>query len=280
MKKIERSRQFLSEKKSLFRCPVCTANFEGLEGNSLICSNRHQFDLTKKGTIHFLQKSGKNEYDTAMLTSRLRLSQTGFFHPILDRVVSRLKEREQLTILDVGCGEGSHLHYVASHASIETAVGFDISKDAIQLAATNYFDDAFWCVADLAHSPFANQSFDCILNIFSPSHYEEFERILAPGGMVIKIVPEAAYLMELRERLYANEAKQSYDNADVVNRFKEEFPNATEETISYQVSLTPESYQWLQEMTPLTWNASVEQLNQAPLEKITVSVRMMVGFKI
>ena len=59
-----------------------------------------------------------------------------------------------------------------------TKIGFDISKDAIQLAASHYFDDAFWCVADLAHSPFAGEQFDAILNILSPSHYEEFGRLL------------------------------------------------------------------------------------------------------
>ena len=48
-------------------------------------------------------------------------------------------------------------------------------------------------------SSFAPASFDTILNLFSPSNYQEFDRILKPGGQVIKVVPAASYLKELRQ---------------------------------------------------------------------------------
>jgi 23S rRNA (guanine745-N1)-methyltransferase/PadR family transcriptional regulator PadR len=164
-----------------------------------------------------------------------------------------------------------------------TKVGFDISKDAIQLAAGNFFEDAFWCVADLAHSPFAESAFNAILNIFSPSQYQEFDRVLKPGGKVIKVVPNARYLIELREQLYAlNTTKREYDNQQVVDRFYEIYPDAVREEVVYSVDLDEKSYGWLMEMTPLSWGASEESLANAaanPLKSVTVAATLLVASK-
>lgn len=86
--------------------------------------------------------------------------------------------------------------------------------------ATNHAASAFWCVADLTNLPFAPASFDTILNLFSPSNYQEFDRILKPGGQVIKVVPAASYLKELRQAFYPDDsAKQVYSNERVVDKF-------------------------------------------------------------
>ena len=283
MKKIEKSRVFLEEKMSLFQCPVCSESYQSVTGNGVRCPNNHQFDLSKKGTLHFLLKASHNDYDRDMLSQRKSLAETGFFHPMLAEIIKVLKDKKNDTILDVGCGEGSHLHYLTEHGLTGTKVGFDISKDAIQLAAANFFEDAFWCVADLAQSPFSKEQFDVILNIFSPSHYQEFDRIMKPKGTLVKVVPNAAYLQELRQKLYwDDDGKRIYDNNQVIDRFAEAYPDFTQQDVTYEVALTKESYQWLLAMTPLTWSASDEQIKQAleePLKSITVSVTLLIGQK-
>ena len=182
MKKIEAGSLYLEQHRNLFQCPICKGKFETVDGHSVVCANGHHFDVSKKGTLHLLMKGGQNEYGKEMLSSRKNLADTGFFHPLLDAVYAHIDKPETATVLDVGCGEGSHLHYLTEKGLKGTKIGFDISKDAIQLAASNFFPDAFWCVADLAHSPFAESAFDVILNIFSPSQYQEFDRVLKPGG--------------------------------------------------------------------------------------------------
>ncbi|MDE1548361.1 methyltransferase domain-containing protein [Jeotgalibaca caeni] len=282
MKKIEQSSLFLAEHIHLFQCPVCQQPFIETKQQGILCQKGHQFDLAKKGTLHLLQKGGQNEYDKAMLTSRKQLADTGFFHPLLDEILTIVGSKERTAVLDVGCGEGSHLHYLNEQGLGGEKIGFDISKDAIQLAANHYFEDAFWCVADLAHSPFSKEQFDLILNIFSPSHYQEFERLLKQGGQVVKVVPDSDYLMELRQQLYANEEKQAYENKEVVNRFKEIYPDGSHHHVRYEVPLTPESYGWLLEMTPLSWGADeavLAKASQAPLASITVAVSILVGTK-
>lgn len=283
MKKIEVGSLFLQEHRNLFQCPVCKGAFEKLDGHSVVCANGHRFDVSKKGTLHLLMKGGQNEYDKDMLSSRKNLADTGFFHPLLDAVYAHIDDPGSATVLDVGCGEGSHLLYLTEKGLRGTKIGFDISKDAIQLAAGNFFADAFWCVADLAHSPFGENAFDAILNIFSPSHYLEFDRVLKPGGKVIKVVPNAQYLIELREQLYAlDTTKREYDNHQVVDRFCDIYPEAIKEELNYTVELDAKSYGWLMEMTPLSWGASEAALANAkanPLKSVTVAVTILVASK-
>lgn len=281
MRKIESSRVFLAEHLNLFQCPVCGEGFQEVSGNSIICRKQHQFDLSKKGTLHLLQKGGQNEYGKEMLNSRKKLAQSGFFHPILDVVKKQMRDIEPAAVLDVGCGEGSHLHVLTEKGLSGVKIGFDISKDAIQLAAGEYFEDAFWCVADLAHSPFSAGQFDLILNIFSPSHYQEFHRLLKPTGKVIKVVPDPEYLIELREKLYVSDAtKRVYENEKVVNRFKEHYPTCLQEQVRYTVPLTPDTSRWLLEMTPLTWGAAdqtIAEVMKEPLKQVTVAVTVLTG---
>lgn len=283
MKKIEMSNIFLREHIDLFKCPICGEEFQEVKENSMICMKKHQFDLSKKGTLHLLSKSGQNEYGKEMLSSRKQLADSGFFYPLLDAVMKQVDFPHQDTILDVGCGEGSHLHYLSTQGLKGTKIGFDISKDGIQLAANHFFDDAFWCVADLAHSPFAAEKFDVILNIFSPSQYQEFERLLKPKGKIIKVVPDSDYLIELREALFKEEkSKQVYENEKVVQRFKVFYPDCSHQHVRYTIELTEKMAKWLVEMTPLAWNAPQEALNQIkkhPIQKITVAASVLVGIK-
>lgn len=161
-------------------------------------------------------------------------------------------------------------------------IGFDISKDAIQLAA-NHFSTAFWCVADLAQSPFASQQYDTILNIFSPSNYKEFDRLLKKGGQVIKVVPEKDYLIELRKLFYRDQAeKQTYSNEVVIEKFKEHFPSMEMKRVNYSFELTQSLFEDLMKMTPLSWGASPASKEYAlahPLQSVTIDVCVLVGQK-
>lgn len=138
-------------------------------------------------------------------------------------------------------------------------------------------------MADLTNLPFANEGLDTILNIFSPSHYQEFRRVLKADGTVIKIIPEENYLKELRAAFYPNdEKKQSYSNRKVVQRFAEELAVEVDERITYCFDIPEERRLDLLEMSPLEWQVSQEvkaELQQRPLEKITIDVRLLVGRK-
>lgn len=281
MKKIEKAAYFLQEHLDLFQCPICKSSFQAVESNSLICIKGHNFNLSKKGTIYFLTKAAANDYATEMLSARYRVAQAGLFQQMLDVIYTHIEQKDGATI-DVGSGEGSQLQYLSDLGLKGNQIGFDISKDAIALAGS-HFTNAFWCVADLAHSPFASQQYDTLLNIFSPSNYMEFKRMLKPNGVVLKIVPDTDYLTELRQILYRDkEENQTYSNELVVGKFQEHFPDSQVHRIRYTFPLTPALYRDLVDMTPLSWGASEASKEYAlshPLKEITVHVCLLIGKK-
>lgn len=280
MKKIDFGRNFVNEHLNLFRCPVCKSPFVGVTGYSLVCTNQHSFDLSKKGTLFFLTKQANNEYDRAMLWARHNILQAGLFDPIVTEISRHLNDGPE-TILDVGCGEGTPLtRLLKLRAGKDTAVGFDISKDGINLA-TQQPIDAFFCVADLARLPFNNQAFSTIIDLFSPSAYEEFNRVAQPAGKLIKIIPNSNYLHELREALFGSGQKNSsYSNDKVFDLFMKHYSKATINQLTYQFLIPEGMQQDMMIMTPLHWGKDRQtdaiQLVDA-MKSITVDVSVMVA---
>ena len=123
LKKIDRGRQFLAENHQLFRCPVCQEEVKKSD-NGLICKNNHRFDLSKKGTLYFLSHAVKTEYDQGMFVPRRRMIQSGMYQPVIETIAQHLPE--EVSLLDVGCGEGSFLNELSKLKKIQNAVGFDI----------------------------------------------------------------------------------------------------------------------------------------------------------
>lgn len=278
IKKKDRAAQFINKHLHLFQCPVCEATFDCVNDYRLICINNHSFDISKKGTVYFLLNEANNQYDKEQLSSRFRTAQTGFWQPILEECMKHV-EKPEGTHLDVGCGEGSHLHVLTKFGLRGSKIGFDISKAGINLAASNY-PDAFWCVADLADSPFKAEQFNTIFNIFSPSNYHEFDRLLKKEGKCIKVVPNAGYLKELRT-MVSHESNR-YSNENVVNNFLSHYPNAKQVPVKYSFTFDHDEIKDFFTMTPLTWKVS-DMVKKRVLETssldITVDVTVLIGEK-
>lgn len=273
LKKIDRSALFLQENQHLFRCPLCHESMTAHD-TSLICQQEHRFDLSKKGTLYFLQHQIQSEYDRSLFEARGRMIASGMYNPLLETIASYLPQKID-SLVDVGCGEGSFLNQLGEKHSLGAAIGFDIAKEGIYLA-TNQPLNAFWCVADLTNLPFQTEQVDVILNLFSPSHYQEFRRVLKPAGKIIKVVPEEGYLKELRQAY----GQKSYQNTAVLERFQAELNLVHSERIQYTFSIPPERRLDIMEMSPLEWQATPlqkEKLQNSPLTEITIDLRILVG---
>lgn len=279
LKKIDRSRLFLAQHPQLFRCPVCHEKMTA-QDYSLICQMGHRFDLSKKGTLYFLEHQIKSGYDQKMFAPRGRMIQSGMYAPVTAFLAELLQDSQM--ILDVGCGEGSFLKELVDRQVKGTLCGFDIAKEGVYLATNQPFA-AFWCVADLTNLPFDDGSIDTVLNIFSPSHYEEFRRVLRPGGQVVKVVPQAGYLKELRAAFYPDQkARRQYSNAAVVEKFKEQLDDVSIQRVCYTFDIPQERRLDLLEMSPLEWQVSQQiktALQADPLKQITIDVEILKGNK-
>ena len=275
-KKIDRAASWLSQHNNRLACPKCHSSFE-VVGHSVRCAQGHVYNIAKKGSLYFLNKKIESEYTKDMLGHRQRMIQTGMYAPMIEAISAHLADVDGL--LDVGCGEGSFLQKLATQVESEVNIGFDISKEGIELA-TNQAVEALWLVADLTNLPIQNQSMSHILNIFSPSHYHEFARVLKPKGKLIKIIPGPLYLKELRERLLSGTDKETYSNEKVYERFKEELTLISEEKISYQFEIPETHYEDFIYMSPLHWQASItqrEEIKKHPIKTITIDVLVLIG---
>ena len=242
---------------------------------SLICINGHRFDLAKKGTLYFLDHQIKTEYDNEMFEPRGRMIRSGMYQPVIEKIAHLIKPGN---LLDVGCGEGSFLQEINQVKANPVNIGFDIAKEGVYLAS-NQAIHAFWCVADLTNLPFADHSFDTILNIFSPSHYSEFKRVMKSDGCVIKVIPQAGYLKELRAVYHPN--GEEYSNEAVIQRFTEELKIDHRERVTYEFEIPQENRLDLLEMSPLEWQVTSEikaKLADNPLKRITIDIEILKGY--
>jgi 23S rRNA (guanine745-N1)-methyltransferase len=274
----------------IFRCPVCSGEMQMINLQSLICSNRHCFDIAKQGYVNLLSLAKKTKYDKRMFEYRRMINRSGFFDPlnavISDKIINQLRTNEPTSILDAGCGEGSHLTKIQEKLFRKTtnsllAVGIDISKEGISSAAAEY-SNAIWCVANIANCPFANHRFNIILNILSPANYSEFQRLIADDGMVIKVIPERDYLKELRDIFYEGSEKQVYSNEITLDHFNEHFEVTDVESVRYQVNLGESYIKPLLGMTPLSWGTTTERLQkiqEMKLQQVTMDFKILIGKK-
>ncbi|WP_432361896.1 putative RNA methyltransferase [Sporosarcina sp. UB5] len=274
----------IEENIQLLKCPICSAEMEMEEHARLVCENKHSFDLAKSGYVNLAPQAHSTKYDKSLFEARTAVMNSGYFEPVLENIIARLNghlaEIERPVLLDAGCGEGTHLHVV--HSQMPTGsvgVGIDLAKEGI-VAASKAYTGIVWSVADLAAMPFADGSIDAILNILSPANYAEFDRLLKPGGMLIKVVPESGYLQELREVFY--DGKQQKEEADPVAKASEHFDAVETERVTYEFELPNGLLEPLIRMTPLTWGASEEKVREAlemGMNYITIDLRVIVGVR-
>ncbi|WP_245954759.1 putative RNA methyltransferase [Fontibacillus phaseoli] len=284
--------RILSKYEDMFVCPVCSSFMKVVNLKSFICSKHHCFDIAKQGYVNLLPHPFKTKYDKQLFEARRMISQSGFFDPLLARISEIMMENLQsesklIKILDAGCGEGSHLSQIQQRIMDQSqcnllGIGIDISKEGIHMASRGTSGKAIWCVADLAKCPFVDQQFNFILNILSPSSYSEFHRMLADGGMVIKVIPESKYLQELRGIFYKQSDRTVYSNENTIELFNRNFDLVELQRIQYGVTMENKYIEQLVRMTPLSWGAS-EELKQQVLGKdkleITCDFSVLLGKK-
>ena len=262
-----------------FACPICQENLTLVE-SSLKCSNHHSFDLSKFGYVNLApQVKASKDYDKENFQNRQLVLENGFYDHILHALSECLSPlAHPANILDIGCGEGYYSRSLQERHPDHSFYAFDLSKESIQLAAKSDQEwKVKWFVGDLARLPLLDQSMDLLLDIFSPANYQEFKRVLVPDGRLIKVIPTAAHLQEIRQKVKDHLDQADYSNEQIIQHFSDHF--TIENTFHCQgtFELTPVLREALLSMTPLLFHIDPAQIDWNDLTQVTISATILIG---
>ena len=188
-------------------CPVCRAPLTR-QGGSYVCPGRHTFDRARQGyTNLLLRAAGQHGDNREMILARRAFLESGAYAPLKDaiRAAARRLAPGARTFLDAGCGEGYYGEAVLEALPGAAGYGIDISREALRVAgrreavASGRFS---LFVAGVYEMPFADRSFDLVLNVFAPLAAAEYRRVLRPGGVLLMAIPDCRHLFEMKEVLY------------------------------------------------------------------------------
>lgn len=262
-----------AQAQALFRCPLCGADMV-LHTNSLVCSNRHCFDLSKYGYINFAPASKGALYTGELFDNRRAVFAAGFYEPVveaLEQLVCLTGSAAATRVLDVGCGEGYYAAALAKRPGLEV-YAMDLSKQAIVLAAKGC-KTVWWMVGDLAAIPLQDGCMDVLLNILTPANYGEFTRVLRPDGQVVKVVPGEGYLQELR----AAAGKEGYSNAQVAAHFADNMMVMARKRVTYKVEIDAMQAAYFAHMTPMLSDTDMALPDVRAVRRITIDLELLVG---
>jgi len=261
----------------LLRCPLCGGAFSRKE-NSLVCDKRHTYDIARQGYVNFVPGQREMFYKKELFESRARVFEAGVYAPVvaqLSEAIDRYITREKPVLLDAGCGEGYYTKAVCPEREM-TRIGFDLSKDAVKLAAKGPKTASFFA-ADLKHIPLRDHCVDVLLDVFTPANYAEFARVLTPGGLVMKIAPRSGYLKELRALAGDRLRHQEYDGGDVERYAHEKMDVFLQKSITYTLDVTQETAYHLARMTPMLAGVDVDALDLSGITQITIDETLYIG---
>jgi 23S rRNA (guanine745-N1)-methyltransferase len=229
-----------------------------LEHTSFVCVNGHRFDRAREGYVNLLRggrlKSRPPGDDDVMVRARRAVFDAGLYRPIIDAVARTVAAEGAANVLDAGCGEGSYLAAATALAGAAGA-GIDISKAAVRVAARRHPHHRY-AVASSYALPFEDQSFDTIVNVFSPRDFVEMFRVLRPHGRAIVVVPGPQHLHQLKEALY--DTPRPHTGID-----HDQAPESVT-TVRFSISLADDAMrESLLQMTPYWWSATPERRHDA-----------------
>ena len=253
MKKIDYANKYLNDIHTIISCPFCSTSVN-IKNNSIICSNNHTFNISKKGTV-ILYKTSKLKkskiYNSNLFINRRKFINCGFYDNLHFEISKIINQNNIETILDMGSGEGTHDFKIINHLVNKNIklIGIDLSKDAIDLSNDFLNDTYIGIVGDLNQLPFKDNTIDLILNILSPANEKEMARVLKKNGMIIKVTPKYEYLYELRKALNIKD----YENELIIeHNIEEKYEVLMKKEIMNCYPLDKEQLQYLVNMTPLT----------------------------
>ena len=262
---------------ALLRCPLCRGAL-ARSGGSLVCDKRHCFDVARQGHVNLVPAQRESFYRRELFESRAAVFAAGVFAPVVRAIgetIDRLVQAERPVLVDAGCGEGYYTKSVCPDRAM-TRIGFDLSKEAVKLAARGQSGASF-LVADLANIPLGDGCADVLLDVFTPANYAEFTRVLKPGGVLIKLWPRSGYLCQLRGAARGLLRHDTYDDSRVAEYLDAHARMLERRTITYTLPVDAALAEHLARMTPMLADVDLSALDLSGVTEITIDMNLYAG---
>ena len=193
-------------------------------------------DLFGEALLNYYHKPGKQSLITwTSLTEEDPVSLSYFFRPYnsMPKIEQKALELTRGTVLDVGCGSGSHSLYLQNTKQLEV-LGVDISRGATQVAALrgvkkvvhrsifDYNEKRFDTILLLMNGLGIAQTFTGVMPLLF-----HLKSLLQPKGQILVDSSDLIYLFPEEEQLDWRMADLYYGELDYGIRFdgkEEEFP--------------------------------------------------------
>ena len=258
-----------------FVCPKCRCPLEICDTGAAKCKNNHSFDRSREGYYNLLlANGGANHGDNReMLLARRRFLDTESYRPLAEAVCASLRDfpTPDADILDMGAGEGYYTDFVERAFSSREIYAFDISKEAVRLAAKRN-KRVKYAVASSYKVPLPDESFGAIYNIFSPLAIDEVKRLLKKDGIFVVAIPDSEHLFSLKAAVYDEPYKNTPENEELQGFLLED-----RKTLSYSRTLSGDEARDLFMMTPYAYRTSLREKERLlDIESLEVGFRFII----
>ncbi len=245
---------------------------------SLLCKRGHCFDISRLGYVNFLPQQRQTLYTKALFEDRRAVLEADYYAPLVKALRGLIAGHAQgnFTLLDAGCGEGFYARELRAAFPDATLFAFDNAKEGVALAAKRD-GGVRWFVGDITNIPLRDGATDWVLDVFSPSNYGEFGRVLRPGGYLLKVIPGELYLRELRGLRGEESEKAAYSTRPVVEYLQKHMALVEECALLYTRPVPPEMAQAFARMSPILFGVPVAAEEAARITELTFAFTLLLA---
>lgn len=191
----------LTDSVELLACVFCGSPVRS-KGMMLSCRSGHSFDVARQGYVSMLAGDAHTGTadSAAMVDARAAFFDTGHFAPLsgaIAQAAAAAADGVAGCVVDAGAGTGHHLAGALAALPGRTGLALDLSKHAARRAARMDPRIASVVCDTWRRLPVRDGAAAVVLDVFAPRNPVEFHRILAAGGGLVVVTPNAGHLREI-----------------------------------------------------------------------------------